>query len=120
MKNSENNEVWFITGASSGFGKSLTEYAVSKGYYVAATARRKEKLKSLAKTAPEQILPIVMDVTNGVQIKEAVAETISKFGKIDVLINNAGYGIVGALEETSLQEFRNQMETNFFGAMAVT
>lgn len=117
----ENNiTVWFITGASSGFGKALTEYAVNKGYTIVATARRKEKLEALANQSPEQILPIKMDVTNRDEVKSAIDETISKLGKIDVLINNAGYGIVGALEETPDQEFRNQMETNFFGAINVT
>ncbi len=120
MKSENNKTVWFITGASSGFGKALTEYAVNKGYTVVATARRQEKLETLASQAPEQILPIKMDVTNRDEVKSAIDETISKLGKIDVLINNAGYGIVGALEETPEQEFRNQMETNFFGAINVT
>ncbi|MBV7268711.1 oxidoreductase [Winogradskyella luteola] len=120
MKTQNNKTVWFITGASSGFGKALTEYAVSKGYYVAATARRKEKLEVLASQAPEQILPIKMDVTNRNEVKLAIEKTISELGQINVLINNAGYGIVGAFEETPEQELRNQMETNFFGAVNVT
>lgn len=120
MENSAKNRIWLITGASSGFGKALTEYAVSQGYSVVATARRKEKLDALAQTAPDQILPISMDVTNRDQIKNAIQAAIDKFVRIDVLINNAGYGIVGALEETPEEELRNQMETNFFGAMAVT
>ena len=120
MKTENNKTVWFITGASSGFGKALTKYAVNKGYHVVATARRQEKLQALANQAPEQILPIKMDVTNRTEVKLAIDETISKLGRIDVLINNAGYGIVGALEETPEQEFRNQMETNFFGAINVT
>ncbi len=116
----ENSKVWFITGASSGFGKALTQYAVSQGHKVVATARRQEKLEQLAKTASEQILPISMDVTKREEIKNAVKKAIEKYNRIDVLINNAGYGIVGALEETPEAEFRNQMETNFFGALAVT
>ncbi|WP_422860420.1 oxidoreductase [Flagellimonas sp. S174] len=120
MKNTDNNKVWFITGASSGFGKAMAEYATSKGYKVVATARRKEKLDELAATAPDQIKAISMDVTNLQQVKQGVKEAINAFGHVDVLINNAGYGIVGALEETPEEEFRNQMETNFFGAISVT
>ncbi len=120
MNTSKNTLVWFITGASAGFGKALTEYAVSKGYNVVSTARRKQKLESLAAIAPDQILPIQMDVTNTSEIKAAVAEAMEKLGRIDVLINNAGYGIVGALEETPEDELRKQLETNFFGAIAVT
>jgi len=120
MKTQNNKTVWFITGASSGFGKALAEYAINKGYQVVATARRKNKLDNLANQAPTQVLPITMDVTNREEVKQAIDKTISELGQIDVLINNAGYGIVGALEETPEQEFRDQMETNFFGAINVT
>ncbi|MEM1259799.1 MAG: oxidoreductase [Bacteroidota bacterium] len=120
MKKFDSNTVWFITGASSGFGKSLTEHAIAKGYKVVATARRKEKLEELKSTAPEQVVAIQMDVTERSQVKKGIKAAIDKWGKIDVLINNAGYGIVGALEETPEEELRKQMETNFFGAMAVT
>ena len=116
----ENSKVWFITGASSGFEKAMTQYAVSQGHRVVATARRQEKLESLAKTAPEQIFPISMDVTKREEVKRAVKKAIDKYHSIDILINNAGYGIVGALEETPEAAFRNQMETNFFGAITVT
>jgi len=120
MKKLNDNTVWFITGASSGFGKSLAEHAIKKGYKVVATARRQEKLEELKAVAPEQVLPIQMDVTDRKQVKDGIKEAINTYGKIDVLINNAGYGIVGALEETPEDELRKQMETNFFGAMAVT
>ncbi len=121
MKTENNNiPVWFITGASSGFGKALAEYAVEQGYKVVATARRKTKLEALASQAPEQILPVAMDVTKKEEVKNAIHEAINEFGHIDVLVNNAGYGIVGALEETPEEELRQQMETNFFGAIAVT
>ncbi|NAS13744.1 oxidoreductase [Poritiphilus flavus] len=120
MENSKNNKVWFITGASSGFGRAMAEYATSQGYKVVATARRKEKLDELAQTSPEQIKAISMDVTNRDQVKKGVQEALDAFGQVDVLINNAGYGIVGALEETPEEEFRKQMETNFFGAVSVT
>nr|WP_299339621.1 oxidoreductase [Allomuricauda sp.] len=120
MKKFDNSTVWFITGASSGFGKSLAQHAIEKGYKVVATARRQEKLKELQATAPDQVLPLQMDVTQRKEVKQAIEKTIAHWGKIDVLINNAGYGIVGALEETPEDELRKQMETNFFGAVAVT
>ena len=119
MNTASNKTVWFITGASSGFGKALATYAVEQGYQVVATARRKEKLEALAATAPEQILAVPMDVTKREQVQQALAKAVDHFGRIDVLINNAGYGIVGALEETPEEELRQQMETNFFGAIAV-
>lgn len=120
MKNGKEPKVWFITGASSGFGKALAEYASSQGYKVVATARRKERLEELANKAPDHIKAISMDVTDREQVKHGVEQALETFGRIDVLINNAGYGIVGALEETPEDEFRKQMETNFFGAVAVT
>lgn len=120
MKKTENKTVWFITGASSGFGKAMTQYANNQGYKVVATARRTEKLQELEQIAPDHIKAITMDVTDRNQVKKAVEEAINSFGHIDVLINNAGYGIVGALEETPEEELRKQMETNFFGAINVT
>ncbi|WP_350284327.1 oxidoreductase [uncultured Croceitalea sp.] len=120
MKTFDNNAVWFITGASSGFGKALAEHALSKGYKVVATARRGEKLKEIGATSPKRVLPIQMDVTNREEVQAGIKKAMAHWGKIDVLINSAGYGIVGALEETPEEELRKQIETNFFGAMAVT
>lgn len=119
MKNTH-NKVWFITGASAGFGRAFSEYAIEKGYNVVATARRVEKLNEIQALAPAQVLALPMDVTNTDHIQKVVPQAIAHFGKIDVLINNAGYGIVGAVEETSEAELRAIMETNFFGAIAVT
>lgn len=116
----EEQKVWFITGASSGFGRAFALYALERGYRVAAAARNIEKLKELALNAPDRVLPLEMDVTKPVEIEEAVAKTLMEFGRIDVLVNNAGYGIVGAVEETPESELRALMETNFFGAVAVT
>lgn len=113
-------KVWFITGASSGFGKSFAEYAVQQGYHVVITARRLNKLETIKASAPGQIEALKMDVNNGEEISQAVQKAIFRFGRIDVLINNAGFGIVGAVEETPESELRAQMETNFFGAVAVT
>ena len=112
-------KVWMITGASSGFGKAFTEYAVNKGHRVIATGRNEKKLQALAAIAPQLISAYTMDVTNAAAVNEVVAKAIEQFGKIDVLFNNAGYGIVGAVEETPEAELRSQMETNFFGAVNV-
>mmetsp|Transcript_14635 Transcript_14635/g.47656 ORF Transcript_14635/g.47656 Transcript_14635/m.47656 type:complete len:281 (-) Transcript_14635:1410-2252(-) len=109
--------VWFITGASTGFGKVFAQYALSQGYCVVATARTPSKC---ALKDSDACLVTELDVTKSETIDKALKETMDKFGRIDVLVNNAGYGIVGAVEETPEEELRKQMETNFFGAMLVT
>lgn len=116
----DTSPVWFITGASSGFGRAFTKYALEQGYRVVATARKREAIEPLAAQHPARILILPMDVNNRAQIDEAVRQAIEHFGSIDVLINNAGYGIVGAVEETPEEELRALMDTNFFGAVAVT
>jgi len=113
-------QVWFITGASSGFGKAFAEYAISQGYQVVVTARRTDKLAAIKALAPNQVEALRMDVTSQQEITAAVEQAIRRFNRVDVLINNAGYGIVGAVEETPQEELRAEMETNFFGAVAVT
>ena len=112
-------QVWFITGASSGFGKEIARYGIQQGHKIVVTARRMEILKAIKEEAPEQVLPLQMDVTDGLQVERAVEEAIRSFGKVDVLYNNAGFGMVGALEETSEEDLRAQFETNFFGAVKV-
>jgi NAD(P)-dependent dehydrogenase (short-subunit alcohol dehydrogenase family) len=114
------NRVWLITGVSSGFGKAFAEYAIKAGDCVAAAARTVDKVKELVALAPERVLPVEMDVTDGGSVEAGVKQAVERFGRIDVLVNNAGYGIVGAVEETPGDELRAQMETNFFGAVAVT
>ncbi len=111
---------WFITGASSGYGLALARYALGRGYNVVATARSLAKLEWLAASAPDRVLTQTLDVTRSSDAVAAVEAAIARFGRIDVLINNAGYAIIGAVEETSDAEFRTQMDTNFFGALAVT
>ncbi|PXY02005.1 short-chain dehydrogenase/reductase [Marinifilum breve] len=112
-------QVWFITGASSGFGKAIAEYGIQQGHQVIVTARRVEILNSIKEIAPDQVEVIQMDVTRKDQVEKAVRQAIQKFDRVDVLFNNAGYGMVGAVEETSEEDLRAQFETNFFGAVQV-
>ncbi|MBO9728693.1 MAG: SDR family NAD(P)-dependent oxidoreductase [Chitinophaga sp.] len=119
MKNQQ-KKVWFITGASGGFGKSFAEYAIRQGYQVVVTARRLDKLEDIKALAPDQVEAIRMDVNNNDEIATAIQAVKARFGRVDVLINNAGYGIVGGVEETPETELRALMDTNFFGAVNVT
>ena len=113
-------KTWFITGASSGFGHAFAEHAIAQGHCVVATARRVESLAPLVAQAPDRVLAVALDVDVPGAAEAAVAAAVSRFGRIDVLVNNAGYGVVGALEETPDVELRAIFDTNFFGAMAVT
>jgi NAD(P)-dependent dehydrogenase (short-subunit alcohol dehydrogenase family) len=113
-------KTWFITGASTGFGRAFAEYALSRGDNVVATARNVSLLDALVGREPTRLLAAKLDVTKSETIQPAVDAAVSRFGRIDYLLNNAGYGIVGAVEETSDAELRAVMDTNFFGAVAVT
>ena len=113
-------KTWFITGASSGFGNELVKAVIAKGDKVIATFRKPDLASAFSQHYKEDGLGLVMDVTNEAQIKTGVQQAIEKFGKIDVLVNNAGYGTIGAIEECTVEEIRAQMETNFFGAIAIT
>jgi NAD(P)-dependent dehydrogenase (short-subunit alcohol dehydrogenase family) len=115
-----NAVTWFITGASSGYGLALARHAIVRGYNVVATARSAAKLAALEALAPDRVLAQKLDVTAPDDTATAVKAAIARFGRIDVLINNAGYGMIGAVEETPEADFRAQMETNFFGAVSVT
>ena len=118
--NSTDSRVWLITGSSSGFGRQLAEAALQAGDRVAATARRADKLDDLVASAPDRALALPLDVTDADQIDAAVAATRSHFGRLDVLVNNAGHGSVGAVEELDDAELRALMDTMFFGAVAMT
>jgi NAD(P)-dependent dehydrogenase (short-subunit alcohol dehydrogenase family) len=112
--------VWLITGSSSGFGRHLAEAAIAHGDRVVATARRPETLDELVATAPDRAHAVALDVTDPAQIDAAVAAALDRFGRIDVLVNNAGNGSVGAVEEIDLDDLRGLMETRFFGPVALT
>ena len=110
----------FITGASRGFGKIWAEAFLKRGDKVAATARNIDSLKDLVKKYGDAILPIKLDVNNRADAFTAVKKANDHFGSIDVLINNAGYGLFGTIEETSEKEARDQIETNVFGLLWIT
>jgi NAD(P)-dependent dehydrogenase (short-subunit alcohol dehydrogenase family) len=117
---SQKGKVWFITGASTGFGRLLAEQLLADGANVIATARKPEQLTDLTTkyAANVQILPL--DVTSQSQIAAAVKDALARFGHVDVLVNNAGYGVNGAIEEVSADEFMPMFNTNVFGLIAVT
>jgi NAD(P)-dependent dehydrogenase (short-subunit alcohol dehydrogenase family) len=120
MAQSSASKVWFITGTSKGFGRVWAEAALRRGDRVAATARDVASVRALEEQYGELALAIALDVTDKSAVDAAVAQTIERFGRIDVAINNAGYGLFGAIEEIGESEARAQMETNFFGALWVT
>ncbi|MEF2976112.1 SDR family oxidoreductase [Subtercola sp. YIM 133946] len=113
-------KVWFITGTSRGFGREWAEAALERGDKVAATARNTDTLSDLVEKYGDAILPIELDVTDHDAAFAAVANAHEKFGRLDVIINNAGYGHFGFIEEITEQEARAQIETNLFGALWVT
>ena len=110
----------FITGASRGFGRIWAEAFLERGDKVAATARNIETLNDLKAKYGDAILPIQLNVDNREQAFDAVNKAAAHFGKLDVVINNAGYGLFGTIEETSEQEARQQIETNVFGLLWIT
>ncbi len=112
------SRVWFITGASSGFGRALADAAVAHGDRVVATARDTSRLTDL--TTDDVVYPVALDVTDPGERDRAVEQALERFGRIDVLVNNAGRTQVGAVEETTEQELRSLFELHFFGPAALT
>ncbi len=110
---------WLITGVSSGFGKALAKAIFEKGGKVAGTVRNKAAKAEFEKLAPGKAFGILLDVTDEAAVRRGVKEAEDKLGAIDVLVNNAGYGFEGALEEATLAQFRAQFEVNVFGAVAM-
>lgn len=117
---SKSTRVWLITGASVGFGQAIARAALDRGDAVVATARMPEMLEPLVESAPERVLAVELDVTRPDTIRAGVSATLNRFGRIDVLVNNAGYGTIGAVEEVAMDDLRTVMETMFFGAVALT
>jgi len=112
--------IWFITGASKGFGRHWTEAALDRGDRVAATARNPARLDDLVERHGDAILPLELDVTDRAAAFAAVQRAATHFGGLDVVVNNAGYGHFGRVEELTEHDVRAQLETNFFGALWVT
>jgi NADP-dependent 3-hydroxy acid dehydrogenase YdfG len=124
MDNSTNTtqtgKAWFITGASTGFGRLLAEEVLKAGGKVIATARKLDKVADLETKYPQTAKALALDVTDAGQVDSAVTQALAKFGRVDVLVNNAGYGLAGAIEEVSEAEFMPMFETNVFGLLRVT
>jgi NAD(P)-dependent dehydrogenase (short-subunit alcohol dehydrogenase family) len=114
------SKVWFITGSSRGLGRALTEVVLESGHLVVATARKPEQLADLSKIYGDRVRIVKLDVTSPVDAEKAVAAAKEAFGRIDVVVNNAGYGFIGAFEEMTADEFKNQIDTNFWGVVHVT
>jgi len=112
--------VWFITGCSTGFGRALAERVLARGWRVVATARDAARVADLADGADDRVLAVALDVTDPAQVAAAVTTAEARFGRIDVLVNNAGYGYQASIEEGEDDEIRAQFEANVFGLFALT
>ena len=112
-------KVWFITGASRGFGRIWTDAALKRGDKVAATARKLASIEDLKEKYGENVLTLELDVTRPDQVNEAVARAHTHFGRIDIVLNNAGYSLVGTIEEASANDVRALYDTNIFGPLSV-
>ena len=115
----ENKKVWFITGTSTGFGRELAAEVLAQGHKVIATARKPETVRDLEEKYPNQAKAVRLDVTKPEEVRAAIKSATDAFGRIDVVVNNAGYALVGAIEEATDEQIRRQFETNTFGAMDV-
>ncbi len=113
------SKVWFITGASRGFGRIWTEAALERGDKVVATARRLKSISGLNEKYGENVLALELDVTNAEQVKQAIKNAHEHFGTLDIVLNNAGYSLVGTTEEANLDEIRALYETNILGPVSV-
>jgi len=114
------NPVWLITGCSTGFGRELAKLVLERGWRAVVTARDASKVKDIAEPHGERALVLPLDVTNRAQIAEVVAQAKQRFGRIDALVNNAGYGYLAAIEEGEDAEVRAMFETNVFGLVDIT
>ena len=117
---SDSTPVWFITGCSTGFGLDLARLIVARGWRAVVTARDQARVADIANGVEDRVLALSLDVTDAAQIKDAVAAAESRFGRIDVLVNNAGYGYQASIEEGDDAEIRAQFDANVFGLFALT
>jgi NADP-dependent 3-hydroxy acid dehydrogenase YdfG len=115
----QTNKVWFITGASRGLGRIWTEAALDRGDKVAATARDLSSISALTDKYGDRVLTLKLDVTNPEQVKNAVSEAYTHFGRLDIVLNNAGYPLIGTIEEAGIDEIRALYETNVLGPVTV-
>lgn len=114
------SKVWFITGAGRGFGREFAKNALDRGDRVAATVRDAAAISDLVEQYGDNVLALTLDVTDEAAVRRAVDEAVARFGRLDVVVNNAGYGLFGAVEEISTQQLRDQIEVNLFGVFHVT
>jgi NAD(P)-dependent dehydrogenase (short-subunit alcohol dehydrogenase family) len=114
------DQVWFVTGSSRGLGRSVAEEALQAGHRVAATARRADALGDLVGTHGGRLLTVPLDVTDPAQAEAAIQAAVDAFGRIDVVVNNAGYANIAPVEDISLADFRAQVDAVFFGTVYVT
>jgi len=119
VSSDQQTRVWFITGTSSGLGRALAETVLERGETVVLTARNPQQVADLAASFPGRTLPVKLDVTKPEEVREAVKQTIESFGRIDVLVNNAGCEVAGVIEELSNEAVRHVFETNFFGVLEI-
>lgn len=115
----DNKKVWFVTGASKGFGLTLVNQLLQQGNPVAATSRNSDELRRAVGTDDAHFLPLTVDLTTETSVADAVRATVERFGRIDVVVNNAGYGLVGGLEELTDREVRANFDVNVFGTLNV-
>ena len=115
------NKVWFVTGASAGIGAEVAKAALHAGHRVVATARNLEKLRSIlgAELAEDRLALVSLDVSSEAQVKAAVETAVSRFGRVDVVVNNAGYSLIGNFETLTQEQIERQLATNFFGVLYV-
>jgi len=109
------SKVWFVTGASKGMGLTLVKVLLSSGHKVAATSRNVADLEKKIGVGVDNFLPLAVNIADEDQVRDALKKTVDRFGRLDVLVNNAGYAIYGAIEELSGQEFRQSVDVNLFG-----
>ena len=115
----DTTKIWFVTGASKGLGLTLVQKLLANGVSVAATSRKLEDLKKAVGNDTPQFLPLATDLTSEASVQEAIEKTVAHFGRVDVIVNNAGYGLMGGVEELTDKEVRDNFEVNVFGVFNV-